>query len=49
MITMWHRLVFSENVVFREILLVVKETKPMEDATTKVCVLKKPPDKMSKA
>jgi DNA-binding ferritin-like protein (Dps family) len=48
-ITTWHRLAFSESVVFREILLVAKKTKPSIKAVTKVCVLKKLPDKMSKA
>jgi tRNA1(Val) A37 N6-methylase TrmN6 len=48
-ITTWHRLAFSESVVFREILLVAKKTKPSKEAVTKVCVLKKLPDKMSKA
>jgi hypothetical protein len=36
-------------VIFREILLVAKKTKPRSDAITKVCVLKKLPDKISKA
>jgi len=48
-ITTWHRLAFSESVVFREILLVAKRTKASSDAITKVCVLKKLPDKLSKA
>ena len=48
-ITTWHRLAFSESVIFREILLVAKKTKPRSDAITKVCVLKKLPDKISKA
>ena len=48
-ITTWHRLAFSESVIFREILLVAKKTKPRFDAITKVCVLKKLPDKISKA
>jgi len=48
-ITTWHRLAFSESVIFREILLVAKKTKPQSDAITKVCVLKKLPDKISKA
>jgi uncharacterized protein YeeX (DUF496 family) len=48
-ITTWHRLAFSESVAFREILLVAKKIKPPENAVTKVCVLKKLPDKMSKA
>lgn len=48
-ITTWHRLAFSESVIFREILLVAKKTKARSDAITKVCVLKKLPDKISKA
>jgi len=48
-ITTWHRLAFSESVIFREILLVAKKIKPRSDAITKVCVLKKLPDKISKA
>jgi hypothetical protein len=48
-ITTWHRLAFSESVIFREILLVAKKTRPTSDAVTKVCILKKLPDKMSKA
>jgi len=48
-ITTWHRLAFSESAAFREILLVAKKTKPSEDAVTKICILKKLPDKMSKA
>lgn len=48
-ITTWHRLAFSESVIFREILLVAKKTHPASDAITKVCVLKKLPDKISKA
>jgi len=48
-ITTWQRLAFSESVVFREILLVARKTKPSDNAVTKVCVLKKLPDKMSKA
>jgi len=47
-ITTWHRLAFSESVVFREILLVAKKTKPSKGAITRVCVLKRLPDKMSK-
>jgi len=48
-ITTGHRLAFSESVLFREILFVGKKTKPLPTALTKVCVLKKLPDKMSKA
>lgn len=48
-ITTWHRLAFSESVVFREVLLVAKKTRPSSDAITKICVLKQLPDKMSKA
>jgi len=48
-ITTWHRLAFSESVIFREILLVARKTKPSRDAVTKVCVLKTLPDKISKA
>jgi len=49
LITTWHRLAFSESVIFREILLVAKKTRPPSNAVTKVCVLKMLPDKMSKA
>jgi len=48
-ITTWHRLAFSESVIFRELLLVAKKTCASSDAVTKVCVLKKLPDKVSKA
>lgn len=48
-ITTWHRLAFSESTVFREILLIAKKTRPSKDAVTKICVLKRFPDKMSKA
>ncbi|MDI6904541.1 MAG: N-6 DNA methylase [Candidatus Bathyarchaeia archaeon] len=48
-ITTWHRLAFSESVVFREILLVANKTKPHSNAVTKVCVLKKLPGRISKA
>lgn len=48
-ITTWHRLAFSESVVFREVLIVAKKTKPSADAKTKVCILKRLPDKISKA
>lgn len=48
-ITTWHRLAFSESVVFREILLVAKKGKPLPKAITKICVLKRLPDKISKA
>jgi type I restriction-modification system DNA methylase subunit len=48
-ITTWHRLAFSESVVFREILLVAKKAKPGADMKTKICVLKKLPYKMSQA
>jgi len=48
-LTTWHRLAFSESVIFREILIVARKTAPRPDAITKVCVLKKLPDKISKA
>lgn len=48
-IATWQRLAFSESVLFREILLVGKKTKPPPAAVTKVCVLKKLPDRTSKA
>jgi type I restriction-modification system DNA methylase subunit len=49
LITTWHRLAFSESVVFREILLVAKKTKPNLNMQTKICVLKKLPSKISQA
>lgn len=48
-ITTWHRLVFSESVVFREILLIAKKTKTSSNLQTKICVLKKLPHKISQA
>ena len=48
-VTTWHRLAFSESVVFREILLVAEKDKKARDAETKICVLKRLPDSMSKA
>jgi hypothetical protein len=49
LVTTWHRLAFSESVVFREILLLAKKGSSIPNATTKVCVLKKLPNKVSKA
>lgn len=48
-ITTWHRLAFSESVVFREILLVAEKDRQARDVETKICVLKRLPDTMSKA
>jgi hypothetical protein len=48
-ITTWHRLAFSESTAFREILLVARKTKPSKDAVTKVCVLRRLPDRISRA
>jgi len=47
-ITTWHRLAFSESTIFREILLVAKKRTPPSNARTKICVLKRLPEKFSK-
>ena len=47
-ITTWHRLAFSESTAFREILLVAKKRAPLPNAQTKICVLKRLPQKFSK-
>jgi len=47
-ITTWHRLAFSESTTFREILLVAKKCSPLSNAQTKICVLKRLPQKFSK-
>ncbi|MDH5779024.1 MAG: N-6 DNA methylase [Candidatus Bathyarchaeota archaeon] len=48
-IATWQRLAFSESVLFREVLLVGKRMRPPPTAVTKVCVLKKLPDRTFKA
>lgn len=48
-ITTWHRLAFSESTVFREILLVTRKGNPLPNAQTKICVLKRLPQKVSEA
>jgi len=46
-ITTWHRLAFSESTTFREILLIAKKCSPLSNARTKICVLKRLPQKFS--
>ena len=48
-ITTWRRSAFSESVRFREILLVAKKCKPINDAKTVMVILKKLPESPDEA